>query len=198
MSGWFSVTAHISAVCARTVSLALTLAPRSSNSVTASILPVRAAVMSAVSPPGVAVFGIGAGVEQPAHDRGVPVERRQAHWRDAVPRCGLHIGAALDQRVDCLEIVLADRLMQGRGPVRRCGLSDDDVTRLRHDGRRGSAHETEQRPGDQHVVTPVLPAHPSYPFPTSPSDRTEHILRSTRARHDGSCRGSVDDVLDLR
>ena len=57
MSGWFSVTAHISAVCACTVSFALTLAPRSSSRVAASALPVRAAVISAVSPPGVAVFG---------------------------------------------------------------------------------------------------------------------------------------------
>ena len=57
MSVWFSITAHISAVCACTVSLALTFAPRSSSSVAASTLPVRAAVISAVSPPGVAVFG---------------------------------------------------------------------------------------------------------------------------------------------
>ena len=39
------------------VSLALTFAPRSRSSLTASILPVRAAVIRAVSPPGLALFG---------------------------------------------------------------------------------------------------------------------------------------------
>ncbi len=47
----------MSAVCACTVSFALTFAPRSRSTVTASTLPVRAAVIRAVSPPGLAAFG---------------------------------------------------------------------------------------------------------------------------------------------
>ena len=51
-----SEVAHIRAVCPRPASFAFTSAPCSSSSLTPSRLPVRAVVISAVSPPGSAVF----------------------------------------------------------------------------------------------------------------------------------------------
>ena len=150
MSGWFSVTAHINAVCARTVSFAFTLAPRSSSSVTASTLPVRAAVISAVSPPGVAVFGIGAGVEQPAQHGGVAVERGESDRRDAVSRRGLHVGAALDQRVDGLDVVLPDCLVQRCGAVWRRRFT---VADLGGGVCARAADERKQQPADQPIAT---------------------------------------------
>ena len=52
-----SCAAHISAVCCFHFSTAFTVAPRASSSRTAAALPVRAAVMSGVSPSAKATFG---------------------------------------------------------------------------------------------------------------------------------------------
>ena len=52
----FSAAAHIRAVCPFQPSFAFTLAPWASSALTAGTLPVRAAVISAVSPSGNAVF----------------------------------------------------------------------------------------------------------------------------------------------
>ena len=52
-----SAAAHMSAVCPRHVSAALTSAPRLSSNSTSSCEPVRAAVISAVSPSAAVVFG---------------------------------------------------------------------------------------------------------------------------------------------
>jgi hypothetical protein len=49
--------AHIRAVWPRTRSTEFTLAPWASRTLIASAVPVRDAVMSAVSPPGMALFG---------------------------------------------------------------------------------------------------------------------------------------------
>ena len=56
MSGWFSRTATISAVCWYVASMASTVAPRSSSSVTASARPTRVALISGVSPAGSGAF----------------------------------------------------------------------------------------------------------------------------------------------
>ena len=52
-----SAIAHISAVCPFFASCAFAFAPRASSAFTAAALPVRAAVMSAVSPDGRAASG---------------------------------------------------------------------------------------------------------------------------------------------
>ena len=52
-----SAAAHISAVCPRQLSFALTSAPCASSVLTAAGMPVRAAVMSAVSPSDCVAFG---------------------------------------------------------------------------------------------------------------------------------------------
>jgi hypothetical protein len=52
-----AAAAHISAVCPFQRSLTLGSAPRTSSAFTTAALPVRAAVMSAVSPSGIEVFG---------------------------------------------------------------------------------------------------------------------------------------------
>ena len=56
-SALFSAAAHIRAVCPFHPSLAFTVAPWASSALMAGTLPVRAAVISAVSPSGKAVFG---------------------------------------------------------------------------------------------------------------------------------------------
>jgi hypothetical protein len=56
-AAWFSAAAHIKAVCPRQFSFAFTFAPWASSALTASGLPVRAAVISAVSPSGNREFG---------------------------------------------------------------------------------------------------------------------------------------------
>ena len=56
-AGWRCDTAHISAVCPALVSRAFTSAPWASSAVAAPALPVRAAVIRAVSPPRSAAFG---------------------------------------------------------------------------------------------------------------------------------------------
>ncbi len=56
-SALFSAAAHIRAVCPFQPSFALTVAPCASSALIAGTLPVRAAVISAVSPSGSAVLG---------------------------------------------------------------------------------------------------------------------------------------------
>ena len=98
MSVWFSMTAHISAVCARTVSFALTFAPRSSSTRDR----VGLAGAGCRHQRGFAAWRrgvrIGAGVEQRAEHRRIAVGGGEADRRDAVPVRHLHVRAGLDQR----------------------------------------------------------------------------------------------------
>ena len=70
-AAWFSLAASISAVWPRNCSAALTLAPRSSSAFTASRLPVRAAIISGVSPSPYAASAFGARAQQRRHHRRV-------------------------------------------------------------------------------------------------------------------------------
>ena len=86
-------------------SRALTSAPRSSSSFTASGLPVRAAVISTVSPAGHGGVRIRPGLEQRGHHLGAAVGRRQRERRQAVAVRRVHVGAGPDQQLHHLDVV---------------------------------------------------------------------------------------------
>ena len=92
-----SAAAHINAVCPRQLSFALTSAPCASSVFTAAGTPVRAAVISAVSPSDCAAFGIGAGFQQELQHGGVAVGRRKRQRRNAIAVGRVHVGAGSDE-----------------------------------------------------------------------------------------------------
>ena len=78
-------------------SLALTSAPRASNAFTGPSLPVRAAVIKAVSSPGSFVVRVGPGLEQELDHRLVAVRAGQRQRRHAVAVRGLDVGPGGDR-----------------------------------------------------------------------------------------------------
>ena len=67
--------------------------------------PVRAAVISAVSPPGSTVFGIDAGIEQAPDHLGVAVDGGEIERRDAVAIDGRRVRSGTQQRVHDVQTI---------------------------------------------------------------------------------------------
>ena len=114
----FSAAAHIRAVCPFQPSFAFTLAPWASSTLTAGTLPVRAAVISAVSPSGNAVFASAPAASSFSIDRRVAVDARQIQRRHAVPGRRFGVGAGAKQSVDAFGVVALHRQVQRRRAVR--------------------------------------------------------------------------------
>ena len=71
IAGWFCAAAHISAVCSRQSSRALTSAPCSISAAAAAVLPLRATTISAVCPSAPGASTAAPPVEQRVDDLGV-------------------------------------------------------------------------------------------------------------------------------
>ena len=105
-AGWRSEAAHIKAVVPPQVSFALTLAPLSSSTLMASVLPVRDAIISAVSPDGVSgAFGSAPALISLFDHGRIAVQRRQLHRFRAFAVRRRDIGAGADQHVRQFQVV---------------------------------------------------------------------------------------------
>ena len=78
----------------RSVSFALTCAPRSSSTFIAATLPVRDAIMSAVSPRGSALVRIRAGLQEALDDGRVAVQASQRERGEALAVGDLELAPA--------------------------------------------------------------------------------------------------------
>ena len=101
-----SAAAHISAVCPCHDSLALTLAPRSTSAVSAATLPVRAHVISAVSPAGEAALRQSARLQQRLDHRALPVTHAACSGDNAIAIRGRCVRAGANQQSDDLRVVV--------------------------------------------------------------------------------------------
>ena len=115
-AAWFSAAAHISAVCPRHASCVFTLAPKVSSIFTASTLPVRAAVISAVSPSPKAALGSAPAFRRASTIATLPTVARLVQRRDAVAVGRLGVGAGAEQELRRLEIVPVGGPVEGGHP----------------------------------------------------------------------------------
>ena len=124
MSAWPSAAAHISAVCPRQVSTASTEAPASSSALAAATFPVRAHVISAVSPSSPVVLALTPAFSSRSTASALPFSQAREIGVTPYRFARLGVGAGADQTVDQREIVVAHRPVQRGGAVglRRVGV----------------------------------------------------------------------------
>ena len=148
---------------------------------TASTLPVRAAVISIVSPPGQRRVRIGAGIEKPLDDGGVAVGAGERQRRHAVAVRRAHIGAGREQPVHEIEIVVIRRPVQRRRAVRLRRVDVGALRRAAGEWRRdpirctAAASGAPSRPARQHDGAAA-------PSTTQPDQQRPTTTRQTSCR----------------
>ena len=132
-----SPAATINAVWPKPFSFALTSAPVSTRRVTVSVLPDRAASISAVAPVAVAELALGAGGEQRRHHLRMPGLARHQERRDAAQsRRRANVGAGRQQHLRKRGIAVGRRPVQRGHAVALCGIDVGAVLQQRLHGRR--------------------------------------------------------------
>ena len=130
----FPAAAHMSAVCPFQRSCALTLAPRVSSARTAATLPVRAAVINAVSPSAMVVFGSAPAFSKPLDHRRAAIDAGQPERRHAIAIGGPRVRAGFDQKFGRGEIVEMSSPVQCRRAVGLCSIRIGTLGEQRADG----------------------------------------------------------------
>ena len=102
---------------------------RSSSSVTASTLPLCAAVISAVSRPGLAAFGSAPPRSNASMHRGTAVDAGEVQRRHSVARRGADLRAGANEQLCRVDVARAGGPVQRRRAVRLSGVH---VRALRH------------------------------------------------------------------